>query len=75
MEDKMKDKLWLVEWVHSTESYRISRYADPARAVAYEDQWQDAVKDIRANYGIDSVIIFITKSDGTVDYWCEPDYL
>ena len=75
MKNNMEDKLWLVEWCYATEDYRISRYADPAQAVAYEDSWQDAVRDIKANYGIDEVIIFITKSDGTVDYCCEPDYV
>ena len=75
MEDKMKDKLWLVEWVPDYWFYRVSRYAEPSRTVAYEDNWQDAVEDIRANYGIDGVIIFITKPNGEVSYWCEPDYL
>ena len=75
MDNKMNDKLWLVEWVYAKEAYRISRYADPTRAVAYDDYWQDAVRDIKGNYGIDGVIIFIKEPDNKVHYWCEPDYV
>ena len=75
LENKMNDKLWLVEWSYQKESYRVSRWSDPCRAVAYEEYWEDAVRNIKGDFGIDGLIIFIRKSDGSVDYWCEPDYI
>ena len=73
--ENMEDKLWLVEWCFSKESYRISRWSDPCRAVAYEDSWQDAVKDIKANYGIDGLIIFIRGPKNQISYYCDADYV
>ena len=73
--DNNKDKLWLVEYIPNREQYRISRFAKPDQTVAYDDYWSDAVKNIKANYGIDGLIIFVRKSDGTVDYWCNGDYV
>ena len=70
-----KDKLWLVEYIPNREQYRISRFAEPDKTVAYDDYWSDAVKNIKGNYGIDGLIIFVRKSDGTVDYWCDADYV
>lgn len=70
-----KDKLWLVEYIPRKEEYRISRFAEPDKTVAYEDEWQDAVRDIKGNYGIDGLIIFVRKADGTVEYYCEADYV
>ena len=71
----VNDKLWLVEWLVTRRSFRISKFVDPNYTVAYEDSWQDAVRDIRANYPIDGLIIFIRKEDGNVDYWCDGDYV
>ena len=70
-----RDKLWLVEYIARKEEYRISRFAEPDQTVAYEDSWQDAVRDIKGNYGIDGLIIFIRESEGYVHYWCEADYV
>ena len=75
MKNNKKDKLWLVEWIPAKDSYRISRFAEPDQSIAYEDSWQEAVRDIGANYSIDGLIIFVRKSDGTVDYWCDGDYV
>ena len=69
-----KDKLWLVEYIPCREQYRISRFADPDQTIAYEDDYQNAIKDIRGNYGYE-VIIFVRTADGTVDYWCDGDYV
>ncbi len=71
----VNEKLWLVEWVAVRGSYRVCKFVDTSYAVTYEDSWQDAVRDIRANYPIDGLIIFIKKSDGNVDYWCGGDYV
>ena len=71
----VNDKLWLVEWSVVRNSFRVCKFVDTQYAVAYEDSWQDAVRDIRANYPIDGLIIFIKKQDGNVDYWCDGDYV
>ena len=70
-----RDALWLVEYIPNRELYRISRFAEPDQTIAYEDYWSDAVKAIKGNYGIDGLIIFVRKYDGTVDYYCEADYV
>ena len=70
-----RDKLWLVEYIPNRELYRISRFAESDHTVAYEDSWQDAVRDIKGNYGIDGLIIFIRESEGYVHHWCEADYV
>ena len=66
-----RDALWLVEYIPNIEWYRISRFAEPDKTVAYEDYWSDAVKDIKGNYGSAAKIILVRKADGTVDYWCD----
>ena len=71
----VNDKLWLVEWIPVRNSYRVCKFVNAYNAVAYEDSWEDAVRDIRANYSIDGLIIFIRKQDGNVDYWCDGDYV
>ena len=71
----VNEKLWLVEWVPIRNSYRMRKFVDPCNTIAYEDSWQDAVRDIRANYPIDGLIIFIRKEDGNVDYWCDGEYV
>lgn len=71
----VNEKLWLVEWIRPLEQYRVSKFVQPVQAVAYEDSVQDAIKDIRANYPIDGLIIFIRKENGNVDYWCDGDYV
>lgn len=68
MELKMSDRLWLVEWSRLRCDYRVSKFVEPDRAIAYEDSWQEAVKDIRGNYGDDGIIIFIREADNTVRY-------
>lgn len=68
MDNKMNDKLWLVEWIKFRGDYRVSKFVEPNRAIAYEDSWQDAVRDIRGNYGDDGIIIFVRKEDSTVRY-------
>lgn len=71
----VNEKLWLVEWIAVRNSYRVCKFVDTSNAVTYEDSWQDAVRDIRANYPIDGLIIFIRKEDGNADYWCDGDYV
>ena len=75
MDVVLSDKLWIVEWIPHRESYRISKFADPDKAIAYEDNWEEAVHQIRQNYTIDNLIIFIRKEDGSVNYYCDSDYV
>lgn len=66
--DVEKDALWLVEYIPAKDSYRISRFAEPDKAIAYSDNYEDAQWDIVANYGNVVKIILIRKWDGSVDY-------
>lgn len=63
-----RDALWLVEYIPSRKDYRVSRFAEPDKAVAYVDFWSDAVKNIKG-YCSAVKIIFIRTSTGNVDYW------
>lgn len=63
-----KDALWLVEYIPHRDAYHISRFADPRNTVAYEDSWEDAVRDITANYGDVVKVILIRKWDSTTDF-------
>ena len=74
MANKIGDRLWLVEYNKHRGNYRICRFVEPDRAIAYEDYYQDAVRDIRSNYG-DDVIIFIRDYVGSVQCWHEDHYL
>ena len=62
------NRIFIVEYVPTMDSYRIERFSDDA-IVAYEDYWEAAVKDIKANYGREVEAILVKKDDGTCDYW------
>lgn len=72
MSENRDNRIWIVEWTYQKESYRISRWSDPCRAVAYDDYWEDAIwKGIDRTYPEWEVILVRDKS-GNVGYAVNP---
>ena len=74
MKKNQDNRIWIIEWSYQKESYRISRWSDPCRAVAYDDYWEDAIKK-----GIDKTypeweVILVREKSGNVGYVLNPSW-
>lgn len=63
----MRNKIWMIEWIISENSFRVSRYAEPDKYVGYGYYIKDTIRDLTSIYP-EWEVILIRDQAGCVSY-------